>query len=351
MVKQVISYPENHPLANIKTRRPYLAEEGIRVLTLLEAVAAEQLKSQLYDQATLEKSLIDYLNSTQGGEGTADNFEFLSGWARRERTPLTEATLRNLYYTTFIPGMECKTPVWFTEAATQRGWSGAKILDALIYVESQRHRGLIYQRAQKLAARSNLASVETLIGVGWQGLRCALLKYDPTQFALSTYAATRIDGSIRDMLRDENVLPKKMSSWAADITAAEETLTQRLHKVPTLREIADHLGRDETDIAKVRTMLSTDSLDMMLPSGEFSLGGSVVDGGGVNAVIEQQHLAGLMDGLDPLEYLAVDTLVLKEMTLREAAKTAGVSSTTLMNAKVTALGKLRLLVDDGLIAA
>lgn len=98
-------------------------------------------------------------------------------------------------------------------------------------------------------------SVEEICSSGQLGLINAVERFDPTDgFLFTTYATIRIQGAILDELRREDVLPKRMRARVRTYQVAREFLESRLHRTPTLREIAEHLETTVAEIVEIDDM-------------------------------------------------------------------------------------------------
>ena len=143
-------------------------------------------------------------------------------------------------------------------SAEELGW-------AVIGFESHQHVNLVWHQANKLQRAFPDRSASDLLAYGWIGLRTALAKYDPSLgFAFSTYACTRITGSIRDGVRAENPVPKRLGTFARKVAAAEAELTQALGRAPSLEEVSTHLGTEIERLAVLPRLAPEASVDELL---------------------------------------------------------------------------------------
>jgi len=98
-------------------------------------------------------------------------------------------------------------------------------------------------------------SLEDLIQVGYIGLINAVNDFDPERgVKFSTYATHKISGEIRHYLRDKSSLmrePRWAQSLNWQINQAIEVLSQRLHRLPTVSEIAGEVGITEEKLLAV----------------------------------------------------------------------------------------------------
>lgn len=141
------------------------------------------------------------------------------------------------------------------ELFSSHGWDALNLSWAVILFETHKHINLIWHQANKLEKSFPDRQASDLFGWGWVGLRIALRHYNPELgFAFSTYACTRIIGSIRDGVRSESPVPKRLATYARKVAQAEATLTQSLGRKPSLEEVASHLIDTGNEVASLALM-------------------------------------------------------------------------------------------------
>jgi RNA polymerase sigma factor (sigma-70 family) len=114
---------------------------------------------------------------------------------------------------------------------------------ALIGFEAQYHIGLIWHEAHKLCKRVPDCTPEDLFGWGWLGMRVAMRNFDPSRgFRFATYACQRVSGAMRDGVRSEHPLPKRLTTLQRKLSRAEDELAAELGRTPTLAEVAQRIG-------------------------------------------------------------------------------------------------------------
>lgn len=121
-----------------------------------------------------------------------------------------------------------------------------------------RHLPLVKFVARKMS-RSLPAhmDIDDLVSWGSIGLLDAIEKFDPTrQVRFSTYAVTRIRGSILDGLQQMDWAPKQVTSKVRALRRAKELLTNDLGYAPSPTELAERIGVSE---AQVRHWLLDDA--------------------------------------------------------------------------------------------
>ena len=108
---------------------------------------------------------------------------------------------------------------------------------------------LVLSVVQRFSSRSE--DPDDLFQVGCVGLIKAVDHFDLTLgVRFSTYAVPMIIGEIRRFLRDNNPVrvSRSMRDTAYHAMLAKETLTNELHREPTVEEIAEKLGLDRQKV-------------------------------------------------------------------------------------------------------
>jgi RNA polymerase sigma factor for flagellar operon FliA len=98
--------------------------------------------------------------------------------------------------------------------------------------------------ARRFARRSrSMESLEELYSFGCFGLIDAVERWDASEgFKFATYATRRIQGAILDELRREDFLPKRLRARVQIYNITRDDITARLHRSPTITEMAAELG-------------------------------------------------------------------------------------------------------------
>lgn len=85
--------------------------------------------------------------------------------------------------------------------------------------------------------------LDDLYSSGTTGLIRAVEKFDPTKNSkFESYAILLIKGAIIDELRELDWIPRSVHQKANQISAAQETLQQKLGRTPTDKELSHYLG-------------------------------------------------------------------------------------------------------------
>ena len=97
-----------------------------------------------------------------------------------------------------------------------------------------------------------LMDFEDLVGYGIIGLIEAVDTFNPNTGAkFSTYAFYRIRGAILDTLRSLDWLPRELRRKIHLVNGAVGELTSSLGREPEVKEVADKLGMDESEISSL----------------------------------------------------------------------------------------------------
>lgn len=233
-----------------------------------------------------------------------------------------------------------------SDFAGRLGWE-------LIRLESEKHINLVWHQVNKYV--KNYQDVESgdLLTWGWIGLRAALRHYNPKLgFAFSTYACTRIVGSIRDGIRAESPVPKRLGAMARIASIAEHELTQSLGRAPTMAELSlkSDIGSKHLEIIRrTKPAVSLNVLgddDSSAPQEWLVSEENVEDS--VISNMERGVLESALSNLPPDESQAVKLLVLDDLSTKEVCLLLGVTPRALRQRRDKGLERLRCLLDKPL---
>ncbi|MFI6085239.1 SigB/SigF/SigG family RNA polymerase sigma factor [Streptomyces sp. NPDC051217] len=201
------------------------------------------------------------------------------------------------------------------------------------------------QSLVRFAARRfrNLGSgdMEDVLQVGTIGLIKAIDRFDLSrEVEFSSFAVPYIHGEIKRFFRDTTWavhVPRRLQELRTDLVKAQDALTDRFGRAPTVAELAGHLGLTEAEVIDGRVAANgytAGSLDLPGDSGDDGPGGS---GGrtfadtlgecdpAMELVEDFQALAPLLEGLDERRRLIVEMRFGREMTQAEIGAELGVS--------------------------
>jgi RNA polymerase sigma factor (sigma-70 family) len=233
------------------------------------------------------------------------------------------------------------------ENVSRIGW-------ALITLEGRRHINLIWHQANKLQRSFPDREASELLTWGWLGLRTALRNYNPgLGFAFSTYAVTRIVGAIRDGVRAESPVPKRLGTLARKVAVVEADLARSLGRAPTMSEIGAALNLESAQLAVVRRTRTPASIEEIVAGLDRSGGNEpdwladLTD----TAEVAVTRIVGTAVGdalaeLPPEEAEAIRLLVIEDRTPTEARLIAGVTARQLRQRKERGLNTLRSRLEN-----
>lgn len=227
------------------------------------------------------------------------------------------------------------------DSLADRGINGEALAWSVIARESLQHILLVKREANRMARMWPERKADDLVGYGWRGLRLALRSYNPETAWFSTYACPKIRGAIRDGVRSEHHLPKRLNTFVNKAERAKDELSAILGRHPTQTEIAERL---ETEVERVR-QLATFAAPASLDTGEDEHGIQIAGRDDVEtsamASIEREALAGALAHLPEDEATAVRLLVMEEISMQEARTRTGASSKQLRARRDRGLAALR----------
>src|SRR5919206_1353418 len=143
-----------------------------------------------------------------------------------------------------------------------------------------------------------LLASEDIIGYGTVGLIQAVDRFDPSVgVKFETYAIRRIKGAIIDAIRSLQQLSRDAARRTRDLDHAYDDLVQTLGRMPTTREVADHLGLNAEEMRQSLADASVSITSLDTPLGENadgerpSLLEQIADSdAGVHDQVERQQL-------------------------------------------------------------
>ena len=199
-------------------------------------------------------------------------------------------------------------------------------------------------------------SLEDIAGYGVEGLINAIERYSPqknTRF--ETYALIRIRGAILDRIRAQDFLPRSIRQKIKILKEAQEYLKQELGRMPTTKEIADHV---EMDPDKVNQLLAEDvtitSLYDKKGNAEDSLEiiDTIEDTSKLNPQEEaeeknvKQELERALQRLPERERIIMVLYYQENMTLKEIGETINMSESRVCQLHAQGIMKLKNILSE-----
>lgn len=213
------------------------------------------------------------------------------------------------------------------------------------------HQKLVHYVASRFLGSGE--TLEDLIQVGNIGLINALDRYDPTRdIKFSTYAMPTIVGEIKRHFRDKTwhvKVPRWLQELSLSARKAQQTLSVRLGRAPTVREIAAELGASEDDTLEaleINEIASAISLDTRLDSNKGSESATLMDViGRIDSAMHDfeaySDLRRALDLLDARERQVVHFRFFEELSQAKIARLLGISQMHVSRLQQRALQRLR----------
>lgn len=216
------------------------------------------------------------------------------------------------------------------------------LMDAVVRFEACHHVNLVKKFVTQYVSRQDPRtlnrSAEELFAYGYIGLSNALRGYDPSTNTISTFANFRVVGAVRDGVRSESPVPKRLTTFVRAVETAEEKLTRALSRVPTQDEVRAALGDQARYLhlyPRLCVQASLEELTSFNPISEQDVAGTVE--------LEQagSDLRAELQDLTEVEQVAVQLIHGEGLSARMAAKESGFPQGELTKAAESALTKLR----------
>lgn len=200
----------------------------------------------------------------------------------------------------------------------------------------------------------DFAEIDDIVNECFITLMAALEKFDPSKnVKFETYASLRIRGTVIDMVRKNDWLPRRVRKTAKDIDSAETKLYYELGRAPTNAEIAEYLGMDldkylkvlgETNLHNVislNEMMEQYGQTMAAPPGEEST---------PELALQKQEMSALLqDAIGTLrenEQLTISLYYRKGLSMTEISEVLGVTKPRVSQIHANAIRKLRLAMES-----
>ncbi|MFI1224796.1 MULTISPECIES: SigB/SigF/SigG family RNA polymerase sigma factor [unclassified Streptomyces] len=199
--------------------------------------------------------------------------------------------------------------------------------------------------------------MEDIVQVGTIGLIKAIDRFDLSrEVEFTSFAVPYIVGEIKRFFRDTSWavhVPRRLQELRVDIAKAKESLAGDLDRDPTVQELAEDLGVEESEVEEgivASNGYTAGSLDMPTDTAEAgprqSAGRTFADVLGepdpAMETVENLHtLAPLLGELDERERRIIDMRFGQEMTQAQIGSELGISQMHVSRLLTRMLGKLR----------
>ncbi|HZS59064.1 MAG TPA: FliA/WhiG family RNA polymerase sigma factor [Gemmatimonadaceae bacterium] len=235
--------------------------------------------------------------------------------------------------------------LWSRYRATGDADARAQLLD--------KYLGLVHHAAREFTSRTPALELGDLLGAGTLGLMRALDTFDLSRgLAFSTYAMTRIRGSILDDLRARDWTPRSVRSKSRQHAAAVARLEGQLGRAPKPREIAGALGIDlpaywtwvstmeGTSVVSIHESPMADNdggtLEETLDNPEAELPGEAIE-----AEEQREQLRVAIAELPDKERKVLALYFFEELTLKQIGEVLKLTESRVCQIRTQTLRKLR----------
>ncbi len=198
---------------------------------------------------------------------------------------------------------------------------------------------------------------EDLVGFGIFGLIDAIDKFDINRdLKFETYAQIRIRGSIIDNLRKLDWIPRGLRKKAKEMEKAINTIENKLGRSATIKEIADELKTNETEVESILSEISTLNVisleETLVSKGDTYAALSDLDS--PEKIFENKELRCILkeaiDNLSDKEKMVISLYYYDGLTYKEIASILGVSESRISQLHSKAILSLKnLLALKGII--
>lgn len=218
------------------------------------------------------------------------------------------------------------------------------------------HQNLVRYLASKFVNRGE--PLEDLVQVGSIGLINAIDRFDPDRgIKFSTYATPTIVGEIRRYFRDKAwslKVPRRLQELNLAAAKAQEALSAKLGRPPTIREVAARIGATEEETLEAIELgnaYDTVSLDSQMASdtdsSAMTLGEFV---GGEDETIHNLEAYGdlnqAIEYLEPRERMIIVYRFFRDMSQADVANKLNISQMHVSRLQNHALQTLKRLLSE-----
>lgn len=217
---------------------------------------------------------------------------------------------------------------------------------------------LVRYHAERVWSRlPDEVEVDDLTSAGVFGLMDAIDAYDLDRgVKFETYCVPRIRGAMLDELRNMDWVPRLVRSRARKLSEANKELSNRLGRLPTQDELAEHMQMDHTELSRVMNDANTVNL-VSLNKKWFETDGSkdvseidlVEDARGEDpaARLQKSDLIRLVTkGLSRNERMIIILYYYEEMTMKEVGATLDLSESRVSQMHSAIINRLQQKLKD-----
>ncbi len=203
----------------------------------------------------------------------------------------------------------------------------------------------------------SFADIDDMINEGIIALMGAVEKFDPSKnVKFESYASLRIRGTIIDIARKQDWVPRNVRKAGKAIDNATTELFSKLGRYPTEQEIADHLGMALDKYLKLlgeTNLYNVLSLDSLLDSMQSNVqinsltedDEQLLPGLGLESNETKEMLKDAVLSLKENEQKVISLYYRKELSMKEIAKVLEISEPRVSQIHASALAKMRAYME------
>ena len=215
------------------------------------------------------------------------------------------------------------------------------------------HLNLVRFLAAKFANRGE--PLDDLVQVGTIGLIKAIDRFEPERgLEFTTYATPTILGEIKRHFRDKGWsvrVPRRLQELSAKVNQANEALTQRNQRTPSVEEIANYLDVSVDEV--LEAMESSEayaSVPLEFPGSGDDDAPSIIDRFGtvdtdLASLDDKMVLSGALAKLEPNERALVEMRFVEGLTQSQIAERMGMSQVQVSRLLHKTLERMRKDID------
>jgi len=199
--------------------------------------------------------------------------------------------------------------------------------------------GLVYSCANRFKGRG--AEYEDLVQAGCVGLIKAADNFDETRgFSFSTYAVPVILGEIKRVFRDSGTVKvgRAVKEKSRAVIKQKEEIAVKLGREPTLSELAENLGVEQTEVAMLLNA-SMPAVSLTASDDEFQLDIPVVSH--ENEISDMLALRQVIDSLEERDKIMIELRFYSGLTQAKTADRLGMTQVQVSRREKIILEQLR----------
>ena len=204
---------------------------------------------------------------------------------------------------------------------------------------------------------STTMQMEDAVNEGVVAIIKGIDMYEPSKNTkFSTYITTRVRGAMLDCVRKQEWMPRGFYKQLGIIEFACETLKAELGRIPTVDEIADHVGMEKKRcqrIISMKNMGNLQSLDLLLENQKNSQGNQIINNvpqtQPETAYLLEEDMQVLAEGIRQLnekEQKILSLHYIEGLKMEQIGRAMGVSQPRVSQIHTVALRKLRHFMEE-----